>query len=96
MGSPLCKVVNDGLSKPAHRGDGTLALLAAVNLASADSEAYKTLQAEKVWQELAKPETVFLSAVAVARLPSEEAASSASLAQMLLIKVSAAVSLLLI
>lgn len=77
----------DGVSKPGQRGDAVLALLAAVKLASADGSIDQSLEAERVWQELAKEGTAFLSAIAAGRLPAEEAASSASIIEELLINV---------
>ena len=85
---PLAKVVLDGVSKPGQRGDAVLALLAAVKLASADSSVDQALEAERVWQELAKEGTAFLSATATGRLQVEEASSSASIVKELLINVS--------
>ena len=85
---PLAKVILDGVSKPAQRGDAVLALLAAIKLASADSNIDQTLEAERVWQELAKEGTAFLSATAAGRLPVEEASSSACIVEELLINVS--------
>lgn len=84
LGKPLAKITMDGVSKPAQRGDAVSALTAAATLASADSAVDGDLDSEKVWQEIKKGETAFLSATAAARLPAEEASCSANLIQQLL------------
>ena len=90
LSRPLAKVVLDGVSKPGQRGDAVLALLAAVTLASGDAEVDRSLESEKVWEELSKPTTAFLSTAAMSRLPAEEASCAAALLQELLTNVSPA------
>lgn len=87
LAKPLAKVIRDGISKPAQRGDAIMALLAAVRLATAGMEVDQVLESEKVWEELGKQATLFFSASAAARLPAEEASCSASLVQELLLHV---------
>ena len=88
LAKPLARVVADGVAKPAQRADAISALMAAVILASADSSVDAILDSEKVWQLVGRDDSTLLSAAAAARLPVEEAAIAAQVAQELLLKVS--------
>ena len=87
LGKPLAKVTMDGVSKPAQRADAVSALLAGITLAAADTAVENCFESEKVWQEVGRGDTSFLSAAAAARLPLEEASCSATLVQQLLVHV---------
>ena len=89
LAKPLARVIVDGVVKPAQRADAVSALMAAVSLAAADSSVDAVLDSEKVWQLVGRDDSALLSAAAAARLPAEEAAVAAQVAQELLLKVPA-------
>lgn len=84
--APLVKVASDGSAKAAQRAEGVAAALAVSLIASANVTADKAL--EPFWAVLRAPNAALLSTAMLSKLPVEEAAYAAQLAEVLLLQVS--------